>query len=68
MSTDKLAQALWPDGVNDGKKDPEDEDRLAESLQKALDKTTPERAGCPWDGEHTDERRGEQGHIIREGN
>lgn len=27
------------------------EDVLAEALQNALDKTTPERAGCPWDGE-----------------
>ncbi len=29
-----------------------DNDPLEEALQKALDKTTPERAGCPWDGEH----------------
>jgi len=28
-----------------------DDDLLEKALQKALDKTTPERAGCPWDGE-----------------
>ena len=52
MSMDELSQTLWPDGVNEGNKSADKEDRLAEALQKALDKTTPERAGCPWDGEH----------------
>jgi hypothetical protein len=35
-------------------------DKLAEALQKALDKTTPERAGCPWDGEHHKEQSSEE--------
>jgi hypothetical protein len=61
--SDKLSDALW---VEPKKREPEEfEDRLAESLQKALDKTTPERAGAPWDGEDKqDERRG---YTIREG-
>jgi hypothetical protein len=48
MSADKLSDALWVDPV---KKPEKSEDRLAEALQKALDRTTPERAGAPWDGE-----------------
>ncbi len=49
----------WSDALIEaaGGMDPppvEEEDRLAVSLQKALDNTTPERSGTPWDGSDED--------------
>ena len=38
---------------------------LVEALEKALESTTPERPGCPWDGREKDERR-ERGIWIPE--
>lgn len=49
MSQSRLEQVL---SIPLQTKKSDEEDLLAESLQRALDKTTPERAGCPWDGEH----------------
>lgn len=48
MSADKLSEMLWVD-LPKPKAAPED--RVAQALQKALDSTTPERPGVPWDGE-----------------
>lgn len=31
-----------------------DKGSVEKSLQKALDSTTPDRPGCPWDGEYGD--------------
>lgn len=63
--SDALSDVLW---VQQEKPRKSDEEELAASLQKALDNTTPERAGAPWDGEHQEEssERG-RGHKLGEG-
>ena len=44
---------------------PDDPDqRQIDALQKALDNTTPEYAGTPWDAGEEDERREERGIWI----
>lgn len=38
------------------------EDRVEKALQRALDSTTPERPGVPWEEEK--ENRNERGYLI----
>ena len=60
--SDKLASALWVDL----KKSPSSlEDRVVEALKRALDNTTPERPGVPWEGEEENSgRSGRRGYYI----
>ncbi len=68
MSTDKLAALLHAAGAQSVPEKPDDPDaRRIEAMQKALDNTTPERAGCPWDGEDESEQREEPGIWIPAG-
>ncbi len=47
---------------------PDDPDqRRIDAMQKALDNTTPEYAGTPWDGGDEDEPREEPGIWISAG-
>jgi hypothetical protein len=48
-SSDKLGALIHKASGRIPKKELSPEDRVEEALQKALDNTTPERAGCAWD-------------------
>ena len=54
--TDELEKNLWfqPTKI---KKAELPEDRVEEALQKALDATTPDHPGTPWDKEEREERQ-----------
>ena len=59
--SDALSDKLWVD-LKPARKAPED--RVEEALQRALDNTTPERPGVPWEGR---EERVERGYYIPAG-
>lgn len=46
---DSLSDKLWIDLGVTNKKHDDPMERVAVALQKALDNTTPARAGTPWD-------------------
>ena len=64
---DRLAAILWPEGINVKKRsDDSPEEKVEASLKKALAATTPEHAGCPWDGQEEREvNTDERGYYIR---
>ena len=50
MSSSQLLDKIFPKGeIKRKKKDPDE--LVIEAVQKALDNTTPERPGTPWDKE-----------------
>ena len=66
--SDKLAALLHEAGAGSVPEKPDDPNaRRIEALQKALANTTPDRAGCPWDGEDESERREEPGIWLPTG-
>ena len=59
--SDALSKQLW---VDTKPKTPDTPDhRVEQALQKALDATTPDRPGVPWD-EDVSERRRDPGYVI----
>lgn len=69
MSSDELSRVLWPGDLH-LKKDKSDtpEEKVEQALQKALDATTPDRAGAPWDAEEGKDENESRGWFLKEGN
>ena len=69
--SDKLSEIMWVDpkermsGNRDT--DAEHKSRLISAFKKALDNTTPESAGTPWDNEVEIGSNNERGYIIPSG-
>ncbi len=63
--SDELSNALWvePKRNRSGYKP---EDRVETALQRALDNTTPERPGAPWDEEDKIDER-PRGWVLPQG-
>lgn len=61
--SDQLSRILW---VEPKVKPAPPEMRVEEALQKALDNTTPERPGVPWEEAEVEERS-EGGYIVQQG-
>ena len=58
--SDELSKALW---VELDKAPSSPEDKVAQALQRALDNTTPDRPGVPWEGEEEKSGRS-RGYVI----
>ncbi len=64
--SDKLSEILQIPSTWAPSKTEDPDQRVIDALQKALDATTPERAGCPWDEDDKEEGRNESGIWIVE--
>lgn len=64
--SDKLSEQLQSISHYVPTVEPDPDQRLIDALSKALDSTTPERAGCPWDNREDEHERQRSGIWLPE--
>jgi hypothetical protein len=65
--SDRLSQQLQSVKDLAPRREEDPDKRLIEALGKALDSTTPDRAGCPWDKNEEENERSTAGQWFPEG-
>jgi len=65
--SDALEKMLWIEPSSKSKKAEDPDERVEEALRKALEATTPDHPGTPWDKQELEPSDDRRGYRIPEG-